>query len=79
MANDVKERLDKAIEKYNSTHDKKLVFVRDEKNTLGYAAIYSRDGKEYIAGGRYNSVLMMAPKNDHTNLDFMDEFLETLK
>ena len=69
-----------AVENFNSCHDQKLVFKSEEKvkgcSEVCYIAKYSFGDKEVQLIGCKNKPCYGCTSED--DLDYMDEFLETL-
>lgn len=68
-----------AVEKYNSTHEKKLEFVSKHTYKGGearYAERYKLGDKEFsLVGCKTNPCMAVTLNGD---VEYMDEFLETL-
>lgn len=75
----MKKTIAEAVEKFNSSHDKKLEYVGVEppSGVIVYAAKYKFGEKfVYLMGCKDRPFYGCTGKDD---LDYMDEFLETLK
>ena len=76
----MKKTIAEAVEKFNSRHDTKLVFKSEEKvkgcSEVCYIAKYSFGDKEVQLIGCKNKPCYGCTSED--DLDYMDEFLETL-
>lgn len=75
-------RITKQVDQYNSTHDKKLVFVDEKRNPESDQAVVARKYKLgrrtfYFCGCRTLPEQAVVPgKKGYA--EFLDEFLETL-
>ena len=75
----IQKEIKDAVEKYNSTHEKKLEFVSKQNYTGGevrYAEHYKLGDKEFSLVGCKTKPCMAVTIDGE--VEFMDEFLETL-
>jgi hypothetical protein len=78
----IEKEITDAVESFNSTHEKKLTFIKGEQKTgdknIKYVALYSYDGKTPVNILGCAKTPHMACKTSADTLDFLDEFLDTL-
>lgn len=74
----VKRQITEAVDQFNRTHDKKLVFQSEEKYNSDEVFLRFRYGRRIVTCIGCKHRPCFACTNER-NMDYLDEFLETLK